>query len=189
MMDRYAPAMPRVVQRLRERMGEPAWALSGFLARLLLYLWLATLLIRRVEEVYLQPMQNATAGVTAWIVGVFTEKVTLHADVVTFDGFGVRIVSECFGLLEMAIFAAAVLAFSTTWRKRGIGLAFGLPAIYAFNLARIVMLLWIGRHANDFFEFAHIYFWQATLILVITSLWLLWIRFVVGDETPPPLRA
>jgi exosortase H (IPTLxxWG-CTERM-specific) len=170
-------------------MGEPAWALTGFLARLLLYLWVATQLIRRLEAVYLQPIQEATAGVSARILGVFVANVTLHADVVTLDGFAVRIVSECFGLLEMAIFAAAVLSFSTSWRKRGIGLALGLPTIYVFNLARILMLLWVGRYAHDFFEFTHIYFWQATLILVITSLWLLWIRFVVGDEPHPVVRS
>jgi exosortase/archaeosortase family protein len=63
-----------------------------------------------------------------------------------------------------------------------------VPTIYAFNLARIVMLLWVGRHANDYFEFIHVYFWQATLILVITSLWLVWIHLVVGDETGPVVR-
>lgn len=170
-------------------MGEPAYALTGFLLRLLLYLWAATALIRRLEELYLQPIQEGTAGAVAAILGLVTERVTQHRDVVTYDGFAVRIVSECFGLLEMAIFTAAVLAFATSWRKRAIGIAIGVPTIYAFNLTRILMLLWVGRHARSFFDFVHLYFWQATLILVITSLWLLWIRFVVGDETRPVVRA
>jgi exosortase H (IPTLxxWG-CTERM-specific) len=170
-------------------MGEPAYALSGFLLRLLLYLWVATALIRRLEELYLKTIQEGTAGAVAAILRVFTDRVTQHDDIVTFDGFAVRIVSECFGLLEMAIFSAAVLAFATGWRKRAVGIALGVPTIYLFNLARILMLLWVGRHARSFFEFIHVYFWQATLILVITSLWLLWIRYVVGDETRPVVRA
>lgn len=180
--------LERLLQPVRDRLGEPTVALGGFLARLLLYLWLATLLIRRLEELYLESIQVGTAGAVGRVVGAFSERVTQHADVVTYDGFSVRIVSECFGLLEMAIFSAAVLAFATTWKKRAIGIAVGVPTIYAFNLARIVMLLWVGRHANDYFEFIHVYFWQATLILVITSLWLVWIRVVVGDETGAVVR-
>jgi hypothetical protein len=30
----------------------------------------------------------------------------------------------------------------------------------------------------------HLYFWQATLILMITSVWLLWIIKVVRNEEP-----
>lgn len=175
--------MLRLLQPIRDRLGEPTVALAGFLARLLLYLWLATLLIRKLEELYLKQIQESTAGAVGRLFAAFTDRVAQHADVVTYDGFSVRIVSECFGLLEMAIFSAAVLAFATTWKKRAIGIAFGVPTIYAFNLARILMLLWVGRHANEYFEFIHVYFWQATLILVITSLWLVWIRFVVGDDT------
>jgi archaeosortase B (VPXXXP-CTERM-specific) len=181
--------LERLFQPIRDRLGEPTVALGGFLARLLLYLWLATLLIRRLEALYLQTIQESTAGAVGKLIAAFSERATQHADVVTYDGFSVRIVSECFGLLEMAIFSAAVLAFATTWRKRAIGIAVGVPTIYAFNLARIVMLLWVGRHANTYFEFIHVYFWQATLILVITSLWLVWIHLVVGDETGPVVRA
>ena len=89
----------------------------------------------------------------------------------------------------MAIFASAVLAFSTTWRKRLLGLALGLPAIYAFNLLRIGMLMFVGGHSRAIFSFAHLYFWQATLVLGITALWLLWVRFVVRDEAPAVVRA
>ena len=34
------------------------------------------------------------------------------------------------------------------------------------------------------FDFMHLYFWQATLILMITSVWLLWIFQVVRREDP-----
>ena len=46
------------------------------------------------------------------------------------------------------------------------------------------MLVWVGRFHNELFEFMHIYFWQATLILMITSVWLLWILKVVRRDEP-----
>jgi exosortase H (IPTLxxWG-CTERM-specific) len=175
-------------QRIRDHLDDPAHGLAVFLLRFLLYLAAASALVLRIPPVALNPLKEATAALVAGVFRVFTERVAHHGDVVSFDGFAVRIVSECFGLLEMAIFAAAVLAFATTWRKRGLGLLLGLPAIYAFNLLRIAMLLVVGRSSPALFEFAHVYFWQATLILVITSLWLLWIRFVVRDETSALVR-
>ena len=36
-------------------------------------------------------------------------------------------------------------------------------------LLLIVTLLVVGRHWNDYFDFFHVYFWQATLIAMIVS--------------------
>jgi exosortase H (IPTLxxWG-CTERM-specific) len=138
----------------------------------------------------MQPLKEATAALASALFGLFSSSVSAHGDIVAVSGgFSVKIVAECFGLLEMAIYAAAVLAFATSWRKRLIGLALGIPVIFLVNLLRIGMLLWVGSHSREFFEFAHLYFWQATLVLGITALWLLWVRFVVGDETPAVARA
>jgi exosortase/archaeosortase family protein len=87
----------------------------------------------------------------------------------------------------MMIYAACVLAFPTSWRKKGLGLLLGIPAIYIFNLLRILCLLVVGRFANSTFDFFHLYFWQATLIIMITSVWLLWIYAIVRDETDSSL--
>jgi exosortase H (IPTLxxWG-CTERM-specific) len=165
------------------------YGLAGFLIRLALYLGGAMALLPQLSPQEMQPFKQATAALAAALFGLFSDSVSAHGDIVAVSGgFSVQIVAECFGLLEMAIFAAAVLAFATSWRKRLLGLALGLPVIFAFNLLRIGMLLWVGRHSRAFFEFAHLYFWQATLVLGITGLWLLWVRFVVRDEAPAVVR-
>jgi len=128
-----------------------------------------------------------TALVAYWILVPFSNEVSVSDTVVNFGGFGVRIITECTGLFEMVIYAACVLAFPTQWSKRGLGLLIGLPAIYVFNLLRILCLLLAGRYVNSMFEFFHIYFWQATLIVMITSVWLFWIYWIVRDEADPSL--
>lgn len=179
----------RLLSWIRAHRDDPSYALAGFLVRFVLYLWIATAAIEHLPPERQQSLQEATASLVAALFRLTTDRVHLAGDVVSYDGFSVRIIPECFGLLEMGIFAAAVLAFAASWPKRAVGLLLGLPAIYALNLLRIAMLLAVGRHAPDFFEFAHIYFWQATLILVITSLWLLWVRYVVRDATDRVVRA
>lgn len=130
----------------------------------------------------MEALSRSTATVEYWMLALFTDDVRVVDDVVNFGSFSVRIITECTGLFEMVIYMSCVLAFPTRWSKRGIGLLIGIPAIYIFNLLRILCLLLAGRYLNSMFEFFHIYFWQATLIVMITSVWLFWIYWVVRDE-------
>jgi archaeosortase B (VPXXXP-CTERM-specific) len=130
---------------------------------------------------------RSTAKLEYWILWLFSDQVSSTGTAVYFGHFAVQIITECTGLFEMVIYAACVLAFPTSWRKKGLGLLLGIPAIYVFNLLRIVCLLVVGRYANSMFDFFHLYFWQATLIIMITSVWLLWIYVIVRDETDPSL--
>lgn len=127
---------------------------------------------------------------TAWIdyvaLRAFTAEASLEGNLVSLGGFAVRIIEECTGIFEVIIFVAAVLAFPTTWQKKAIGFAMGIPLLYLFNVVRILVLIVVGRYQPEFFEFMHIYFWQATLIIMITSVWLLWIFKVVRDEETAP---
>ena len=102
--------------------------------------------------------------------------------VVFLDHFAVKIIDECTGIYEMLIFAAAVLAFPTGWLRKGVGIFLGCPMIYIFNVLRIAALMVVGRYWPSAFDFMHLYFWQATMIVMITSVWLLWILFVVRDR-------
>ncbi len=127
-------------------------------------------------------MTRVTAQLEYLVLNIFTDKATINGNLVYMDGFAVRIIEECTGIFEVIIFVAAVLAFPTTWAKRMIGLGMGIPLLYVFNVVRILVLILVGRYQPDVFEFMHLYFWQATLILMITSVWLLWIFKVVRDE-------
>jgi exosortase H (IPTLxxWG-CTERM-specific) len=133
--------------------------------------------------VVVQILTSVTAQIEYYSLRLFTSAVTLEGNVVYLDGFAVRIIEECTGVFEVIIFVAAVLAFPTTWAKRAIGLGMGIPLLYFFNVLRILVLMVVGRYKPSIFEFMHIYFWQATLILMITSVWLLWIFKVVRHES------
>jgi exosortase H (IPTLxxWG-CTERM-specific) len=113
----------------------------------------------------------------------FNESLTTATAAIEYwDTFSIEIVGECTGISEALIFAASVVAFPTRWKKKWIGLLLGIPLIYGFNVLRILMLLVVGRYQPSMFHFFHIYFWQATLILMIISVWLLWIYVVVRHE-------
>ena len=134
----------------------------------------------------LADLRGPLEAISAWtatsvhvFLRLFTEATTLRGHLVTFDGFAVSIIIECVGLLEMLIYSACVLAFPAPIRTRAIGVVLGCLAIFFFNLLRIVTLLLVGRYQGDWFDFFHVYFWQATLIAMIVSVLYGWIRLFV----------
>lgn len=130
---------------------------------------------------------ESTATLTGVILSPISDNVRWHGQICSFNHFDVRIVDECTGVFEMVIFAAAVLAFPTGWRKKLFGLLLGLPAIYLFNLLRIILLVVVGSQSYATFEFMHLYFWQVTLIIIIASIWIAWLTLVVYREKEEPV--
>lgn len=125
---------------------------------------------------------ESTALIEYHLLGLFSSEVRINDKLVWFGDFVVKIIDECTGIYEMLIFSAAVLAFPTVWRDKVTGILLGCPLIYLFNVLRIAMLIVVGRYWPYAFDFMHVYFWQATMIVMITTVWLLWITKVVGRD-------
>ncbi len=181
--------MPGPWRRLKAAWANPAYR---FVLLFLPYLGIVSIgypaFVRRHNPI-IQAFIKATAAIEYWILLPFSSKMSLNGKVVVFNDFGVTIIDECTGIYEMLIFSAAVLAFPTSWKKKFLGLLLGNPLIYLFNIVRIAMLIVVGHYYSAAFEFMHLYFWQATMIVMITSVWLLWIVKVVRseeDSSPTP---
>ncbi len=167
---------------MRGSLANPTWR---FLALFAVYLGAVGMLLPIFKRTFpgaIQFLVRATAAIEYALLVPFTDQADWSNTTIQFGSFGVTIISECTGLFEMAIYSSCVLAFPTSWRNKGLGLLFGIPTIYAFNVIRILCLLLVGHYAYSSFDFFHLYFWQGTLILMITSVWMLWIYLVVRNE-------
>jgi exosortase H (IPTLxxWG-CTERM-specific) len=154
----------------------------------LLSLALLGLLYAHLTAKYHEEMQflmRATATACGFVLDVFSGHVHYSGKFVSYNGFSVEIIDECTGLLEMVIYLAAVVAFSASFKKKLIGIAAGVPAIYLFNVLRIIVLLVAGSMSRRAFDFMHLYFWQATLIIMIATVWIGWLYLVVYREKEP----
>lgn len=102
------------------------------------------------------------------------------------SGFGVSIEAGCNGIEAMLVLVAGMLAYPAPWRHRAAGIAIGAVAIQALNLLRVVSLFYLGQWDRAWFEWAHLYAWQALIMLDALIVWLLWIRLAPeGRGTPP----
>jgi len=127
-------------------------------------------------------MMELTAFLSGGAIDIFSDKVYCDGVFVTYDSFPVEIIDACTGLFEMLIYLAAVFSFSTSFRNKLLGAALGLPAIYIFNVLRIIVLLIVGASSMSAFHFMHLYLWQVILIMVIAGVWIGWLYLVVFRE-------
>jgi exosortase H (IPTLxxWG-CTERM-specific) len=80
------------------------------------------------------------------------------------------------GVEAAIILIAAMLAFPAPWKHRLVGILAGLAAVQALNVVRVISLFYIGQWNLRAFEWAHLYAWQALIMLDVLIVWLVWIR-------------
>lgn len=98
------------------------------------------------------------------------------------SGAGVSIEAGCNGVEACLMLLAALLAWPASWRARLIGFAAGFAAIQFVNLLRIITLFYLADWNRSVFEFAHLYLWQALIMLDVLAVWLLWLRWAARGE-------
>mgnify|MGYP003382444000 CR=1 FL=1 len=86
----------------------------------------------------------------------------------------------------LLVLIAAMLAFPAPCRYRLAGIAVGIFAIQVLNLVRIVSLFFLGLWSQTAFEWAHLYVWQALIMLDALVVWLLWIRSLPSAHDGSP---
>ena len=68
-----------------------------------------------------------------------------------------------------------------------IGILAGLVAVQTLNIVRVVSLFYLGQWDMTAFEWAHLYLWQALIMLDVLIVWLVWIRTLPPRSwTAPP---
>jgi exosortase H (IPTLxxWG-CTERM-specific) len=127
------------------------------------------------------PVTSAIATVSVGLISVVDENARASGKVIwnPSNGFGVAIEAGCNGVEASILLIAAILAFPSTWGQKLGGILIGVATVQALNLARIISLFYIGQWDPAIFEWAHLYIWQALIMLDVLIVFLLWLRFVL----------
>jgi exosortase H (IPTLxxWG-CTERM-specific) len=128
-----------------------------------------------------EPLSRAIAVATSWPLGLIGEA-SVRGHELSFDGFRAVVVEACNGVLPIAIYSAAVLAFPSRWREKLVGVAIGVPAILLINVLRVASLMILGAHWPSLFERAHIFVWQTLVIALAMAVWIYWIEAWVQPD-------
>ncbi len=139
---------------------------------------------------FVVPWTNALAMISTSVVTLFDPNVVATGKVMrsTANGFAVSIEAGCNGVEATIVLLAAMLAFPAPWKHKWIGLAIGIVAVQGLNVIRVISLFYLGQWNHDVFEWAHLYVWQALIMLDVLIVWLIWVRRVprIDDVRSPP---
>ena len=126
------------------------------------------------------------ARVSGALMRVFDASITTSGNVIGATGspFAVSIEAGCNGVEATLVLVAAMLAFPAPWPHRVRGMLIGVAAVQALNVLRVVSLFYLGRWNEDAFEWAHLYVWQALIMLDVLIVWVVWVRFAPAAAAP-----
>ena len=140
---------------------------------------LAAELTPPVQAGFVLPWTEALARVSAGLIMVVDPSVAVFGKTLrSSGGFAVSIEAGCNGIEAAIVLIAAMLAFPAPWKHRAIGIVSGLAAVQALNVVRVVSLFYLGQWSYGAFEWAHLYLWQALIMLDVLVVWLVWIRML-----------
>jgi exosortase H (IPTLxxWG-CTERM-specific) len=139
-----------------------------------------------VQNALVLPWTEALVRISAGLITFFDADVVAFGKILqsTTNGFAVSVEAGCNGIEAAIILIAAMLAFPAPWKLRIIGILIGLFAVQALNIVRVISLFYLGQWDMKLFEWAHLYLWQALIMLDVLVVWLFWIRML-----PPPASA
>ena len=126
-----------------------------------------------------------TARSLSLVLVAFSFPVVAAGSIVSGDGVAFKIVPECTALSMVGLFVCFVCLYHAETRKKAMGLAMGIPALYLGNLARLVLIFIVSRYNPGLFGMVHVYLGQVfTMILVILAC-IVWSRSVGPTSSPP----
>lgn len=135
-----------------------------------------------------EPWTATLAAISTWLVTVFDPNVMAIGKIMrsTTNGFAVSIEAGCNGVEATIVLVAAILAFPAPWKNKLIGLAGGIVAVQGLNVVRVISLFYLGQWDRQWFEWAHLYVWQALIMLDVLIVWLVWVRTLPRTTPGPP---
>lgn len=165
---------PRSARKTTEPPERPP-TFSGFVVRLLLYLFLASLLfsIGGIHE-RMGPIQRAMARVVAAGGNWLGANATVEGTIIKSPHAALEINHECTGVFVLLVYGMFVLAYPAPWLHRASGIAIGWTTLTAINIARLMVLTVIASKYPDWFGYFHEYFFQGLFIALLAALASVW---------------
>ena len=139
-----------------------------------------TEMLQVVQTHVVLPWTSLLADSSGWLLSLFDSNVDTMGKIVrsTDNGFAISIEPGCNGVEAMIVLLAAIAAFPAPFSYKLKGLVWGFFAIQTMNLLRIISLFYLGQWSETLFDWAHLYIWQALIMLDALIVFLVWIRYL-----------
>jgi len=155
---------------------------------LVLVLVLFTLeLIEPINQMIIIPFTGLLATVSTFIMQLFDADVSSHGDIIASKSnaaHAVKIAAGCNGVEAVIILFSAIFAFPSKFKYKIYGFVLGFFGIQVLNVVRIISLYYLLQWDKNWFDWFHLYLWQALIILDALIIWLVWLRYLPKPDQP-----
>lgn len=143
------------------------------------------------QQYFVQPFTGLLATISMSVISLFDSNVMSHGVIIynVVNQFAVSIEAGCNGIEASIILFSAIMTFPRSWKSRILGVVIGLVSLHALNVVRIISLFYLGQWNMQVFEWAHLYVWQALIMLDVFVVFLLWLKFSGGRQVQPVAAA
>lgn len=136
---------------------------------------LVTALVGYCPDSFLNRWIDLTIFMTKAMCLLLGLAATSNADIITVNGFAMRIITQCTALHYIIIIATAILLYTRhSIQYRLAGLVVSVVAVVIANAVRLVVTGVIGSISWDAFVIMHDYLWVAAFSLLVLALWIVW---------------
>jgi len=148
---------------------------TGFAARLLLYLFLVSLLFSLGNlHLKMRPLQEIMAAAVVAGANVLGAGARVNGSVIHAGQAALDINHECTGVFVLLVYAMFVLAYPAPWSNRVGGIFLGTVVLTVVNIGRLILLTFVASRRPSWFGYLHEYFFQGLFIAILAFLASLW---------------
>jgi exosortase H (IPTLxxWG-CTERM-specific) len=143
------------------------------------------------QEYVVLPFTGLIAQLSAWLLQLWDPQVLAQGKIIwnTENQFAVSIEAGCNGVEAGIVLVSAMLAFPAPWKAKLTGILIGNLTVQVLNLVRIISLFYLGQWDETLFEWAHLYVWQALIMLDVLVVFLVWLRWLDKRKASPQMPA
>ena len=157
------------------------WGVTVFVARLLVGWGLAVGILALVPGIEHWAVMS-TVGSVGGALRLAALKPAITGTTITLDQAALRIVPECTPLMPGLLLAIAMMAYPSSLRWKLAGIGAGVVVLWLFNVARMLAQLATLAWWPLSFRFQHLYLWHSITLLVVSALFLAWLRLGAAER-------
>lgn len=138
-------------------------------------------LVEPIRQAVILPFTSFLATFSSAIMQIFDADVISKGDVIaskTNASHAVQIAAGCNGVEAVIVLFAAIFAFPSKFIHKIYGFVLGFFGIQILNVVRIISLYYLLQWDKNWFDWFHLYLWQALIILDALIVWLVWLRYL-----------
>jgi exosortase/archaeosortase family protein len=149
-------------------------------------LWVFVVILVLIFITLIPSVQNALLSITTNITNFLLETLGYKTMILgnkialtTGTEMKFSIVPDCTGVYPFIILIGLIGSFPAEISKRIKGIFGAFVTTFSINYFRLVLLIVIGHKSREMFQYAHIFIFQISFILLIIIYFLWWVKWIM----------